>query len=81
MRSYSHNEIKRFMNSKPVVTINLLLSAILMLAGIAELKVFIYRKEASLFWLGITTILLFGSCFIINIIQLRKAAQNKKQPL
>jgi len=77
MRSYSHREIKQFMNSKLVVSINLALNVILILAGFAELKTFIGRKDTSLIWLGIFSILLFGFCLAINIIQLRKAMKPK----
>ncbi len=78
MRSYSDEEIRQFMNSRPITLIGLACSTMLIAASFIELYNFSSRKQPG--WVMITAVqLLFSSVgFTVNFIRLKQLKKSAR---
>ena len=72
MRSYSDEEIKRFMNSKPMLLIGIVCSSIMVAGSLIELKVISERKPSNWLMVAAIQLIFFTGSLTLNCVRLRE---------
>lgn len=78
MRSYSDEEIKQFMNSKPITLIGLVCSSIMITASFIELYNFSTRKQSGWVMISALQLALFTVAFTVNVIRLQRLRKSAR---